>query len=596
MLRMLPFLQKVLPYIKPYRFTLFLVFIQLVVINLCELLKPWPLKLIIDHVLGGEPLPVDFGQGWSPQTLLLVSCAGLILIYLLLASLTLLYNYTSIGMGQQLVNDLRGDLYDHLQRLSLAFHSRSQVGDLLYRVASDTYAIQTLTMNGLFPILSAGLLLMGMAVVMFRLDWELTFVALVVCPLLFVTIARLNKQIGAAAMQARQKEGAVYSLVQRTLSAIRVIQAYTKEEEEHRNFMAASRDSLAAGRRLYTLQTVYSGAVNVLIAVGTAVVVWLGAHHVLSGTLTIGALVVFISYLASLYGPINTMVQTNALLQESKAGVQRVFEVLEVERDLPDGSSPLQAAKGLISFEHVFFEYVPGRPVLRDITFTVGPGRKVAIVGPTGAGKSTLVSLIPRFYDPLAGRVMIDGRDMRDYRLKDLRRQIALVLQPPLVFPTTIRENIAYGRRDASFEEVTEAARLARLDDFIERLPEGYETGIGEQGATLSEGERQRLTIARAILRKSPILILDEPTSSVDLETESLIMEGLEKLTAQKTTFIIAHRLSTVKRAHLILVLQDGRVVEQGTFHELLDRDGWFRRLYHIQWPETEPVRGRSST
>lgn len=596
MLRMLPFLQKVLPYIKPYRFTLFLVFIQLVVINLCELLKPWPLKLIIDHVLGGEPLPVDFGQGWSPQTLLLVSCAGLILIYLLLASLTLLYNYTSIGMGQQLVNDLRGDLYDHLQRLSLAFHSRSQVGDLLYRVASDTYAIQTLTMNGLFPILSAGLLLMGMAVVMFRLDWELTFVALVVCPLLFVTIARLNKQIGAAAMQARQKEGAVYSLVQRTLSAIHVIQAYTKEEEEHRNFMAASRDSLAAGRRLYTLQTVYSGAVNVLIAVGTAVVVWLGAHHVLSGTLTIGALVVFISYLASLYGPINTMVQTNALLQESKAGVQRVFEVLEVERDLPDGSSPLQAAKGLISFEHVFFEYVPGRPVLRDITFTVGPGRKVAIVGPTGAGKSTLVSLIPRFYDPLAGRVMIDGRDMRDYRLKDLRRQIALVLQPPLVFPTTIRENIAYGRRDASFEEVTEAARLARLDDFIERLPEGYETGIGEQGATLSEGERQRLTIARAILRKSPILILDEPTSSVDLETESLIMEGLEKLTAQKTTFIIAHRLSTVKRAHLILVLQDGRVVEQGTFHELLDRDGWFRRLYHIQWPETEPVRGRSST
>ena len=596
MLRILPFVQKVLPYLKPYRFTFLLLSTQLLVINLCELLKPWPLKLIIDHVLGGRPLPVELTQGWAPEALLLAACSGLILIYLLLASITVLFNYTSIGVGQRLVNDLRGDLYDHLQRLSLAFHSRREVGDLLYRVATDTYAIQSLTMNGLFPIASAAVFMIGMAVIMFRLDWVLTLVALIVCPILFVAIARLNKRIGTAAVQARQKEGAVYSVVQRTLLAIRVVQAYTKEEEEHRNFMAASQDSLAAGRRLYTLQTVYSGAVNVLIAAGTAMVIWLGAHHVLSGTLTIGALVVFISYLASLYGPINTMVQTNALLQESKAGVQRVFEVLEAERDLPDGPFLLQAAKGLISFEHVFFEYVPGRPVLRDITFTVEPGLKVAIVGPTGAGESTLVSLIPRFYDALAGRVMIDGRDVRDYCLKDVRRQIALVLQPPLVFPTTIRENIAYGRQDASFEEVTEAARLARLDDFIKQLPAGYETGIGEQGATLSEGERQRLTIARAILRRAPILILDEPTSSVDLETEALIMEGLEKLTAQKTTVIIAHRLSTVKRAHLILVMHDGRVVEQGTFHELLDRDGWFRRLYLAQWPETEPVHRRSST
>jgi ATP-binding cassette subfamily B protein/subfamily B ATP-binding cassette protein MsbA len=581
---MLPFIQKVLPYLKPYRFTFLLLLTQLLVINLCELLKPWPLKLIIDHVLGGEPPHSGFAQGWAPEALLLAACSGLILIYLLLASITVLFNYTSIGVGQRLVNDLRSDLYDHLQRLSLAFHSRREVGDLLYRVATDTYAIQSLTMNGLFPIASAAVFMIGMAVIMFRLDWVLTLVALIVCPILFVAIARLNKRIGTAAVQARQKEGAVYSVVQRTLSAIRVVQAYTKEEEEHRNFMAASQDSLAAGRRLYTLQTVYSGAVNVLIAAGTAMVIWLGAHHVLSGTLTIGALVVFISYLASLYGPINTMVQTHALLQESKAGVQRVFEVLDVQQDLKDGHAPLQRARGQICFEDVSFGYMPGRLVIHNVTFQVEPGQTIAIVGLTGAGKSTLVSLIPRFYDPLAGRVLLDGRDVRDYRLKDLRNQIAMVLQPPLVFPVSLRENIAYGRLDASLDEVIAAGRLAGLQDFIEQLPQRYDTVVGELGATLSEGERQRLTIARAILRNAPILILDEPTSSVDVETEAQIMEGLAHLTAASTTFIIAHRLSTIRRADRILVIRNGRIEETGSFQDLMVGETFFRRLYMTQW------------
>jgi ATP-binding cassette subfamily B protein len=579
---------RLLSYVWPYRLFLVAVLAQVLLINFCELLKPWPLKIIIDHVLGGRPLDLAFARDWSVETLLLATCAGLVLIYLLLAGLTLLYNYTSIRVGQRLVNDLRRDLYDHLQRLSLAFHTRRSVGDLLYRVTADTYALQNLTMKMLFPILSAAVFVTGMAVIMFRMDAGLTLLALSVCPALYVTISRLNKRISSAATQARQKEGQVYSVVQRGLASMRVIQAFTKEDDEHQRFMAASQDSLAASLRLYTLQSVYLGAVNVVIAVGTALVVWMGANHVLSGMLSIGDLVVFISYLASLYGPINNIVQTHSLIHEDKAGVRRVFEILDAERDVKDGHKrlPQKEVHGEVIFDNIVFEYLPGHPVLKGISLHARHGQKIALVGPTGAGKSTLLGLLPRFYDPRAGRVLLDGVDVRQYCLKDLRSAIALVLQPPLVFPLTLRENIAYGRMDASFEEIHQAATLAQIHDFIVHLPNGYDTMVGEQGATLSEGERQRLTIARALLRNAPILILDEPTSSVDVETERRLMKGLENLMAGKTTFIIAHRLSTVRTADLVIVIRDGRIVERGTFEDLLEMDGVFRRLYLMQWEE----------
>jgi len=488
------------------------------------------------------------------------------------------------------VNDLRGALYNHLQRLSLAFHNRRQVGDLLYRVTADTYSIQTLTMNGIFPILTSLVLLIGMTTVMLRLDWLLTVLALGVCPLLFVTISTMSKHINQAATAAHERESVIYSLVQRTMSAIRVIQAFTKEEEEHRRFMAASAESLSANLRLYNLQTLYSGVVNVVIALGTAVVIWVGARHALDGTLSVGELVVFTSYLASLYGPINTISQTLGLIEGGKAGFKRVHELLAVERDLPEGKRvvPTTEVRGDIIFEDVTFGYAPGQPVLRGINLQVTPGQTVAIVGPTGAGKSTLVSLLPRFYDPQEGRVLLDGTDIREFTLASLRRQIAMVLQPPLVFPITLGENIAYGRPGASIEAIERAARLARIHEMIAHLPQGYDTPVGEQGVTLSEGERQRLTIARAILRDAPILILDEPTSSVDAETEALIMEGLEQLMAGHTTFIIAHRLSTVRRADVILVIRGGHIVEQGPFAELLRRQGAFAALYRTQFSEQE--------
>ncbi len=585
--------KKTLKYLWPYRFPFLIALAQVFIMSGCELLKPWPLKIVIDNVISGKPAPWGLENVYTPATLLILAVIGLVVIYIVLGGITLLNNYTTIKIGQKMVNDMRGDLYAHLQRLSLAFHYRRQVGDLLYRVTADTYAIQSLTMNGIFPILTSWILLVGMFSVMIKIDWKLTLLSLTVCPVLLVSILMMSRRITTAAMFARQQESEVYSVVQRAMSAIRIIQAFTKEEDEHRKFMSASNLSLGASLRLYTLQTFYSGIVNVVMAVGTALVVWVGARHVMSGQLTVGEIIIFTTYLASLYGPLNTICQTWGLIQGAKVGVERVFEILEVEKDLKEVTRafPKSGSRGEVVWENVSFHYVADQPVLKNIDLSVKPGEKIAFVGPTGVGKSTLVSLIPRFYDPPAGKVLIDGVDLRDYQLKSLRSQISMVLQPPLVFPVSVRENIAYGRPEASIAEVISAAKLARIHESIERLPDKYDTIVGEQGATLSEGERQRVTIARAILRNSPILILDEPTSSVDAETEALIMEGLEQLTSGRTTFIIAHRLSTVRKADRIVVLGKGKIIEQGSFNGLIKAQGPFAALYRSQFGLDEPIR-----
>ena len=572
-------------YLKPYWLTFVLALGQLFFISALELLKPWPLKIIIDNVLSGNPLPWGFATSWSSESLLVWACVGLVVVYLLLGGLRLLNDCTTIRIGQSMVNDLRRDLYSHIQRLSLSFHRRQQIGDLMYRITADTMGIQTLTMNGLFAILSASVLLTGMLLVMFWVDWYLTLLAMAVCPALFCAIALLNKKISSAATEAHQKGSTVYSVVQRTLSGIRVIQAFTKEEDEERRFLQASSESLAADLRLYNLQNFYYAVVNLTIAAGTAIILWLGAQRVLSGDLSIGEIVIFTSYLASLYAPLNSIFQTYGLVQSAKVGVRRAFEILESEESLPDGSRIFPVgARGQISFEDVSFGYDGSRPVLKKINLRVAAGKKIAIVGPTGAGKSTLVSLLPRFHDPQSGCVKIDGVDIREFQLKSLRREIAMILQPPVVFPLTIRENIAYGRPDASLEEIVAAAEVAQVHDFVQQLPDKYDTVVSEQGTTLSEGQKLRLTIARGILLNAPILILDEPTSSVDSETEALIMEGLEQLMAGRTTFIIAHRLSTVRQADLILVIRDGQIVERGSFTELLRKRGPFASLYQTQF------------
>ncbi len=584
---------KLLPYLRPYRLRFAWALAQVFLIAGFELLKPWPLQVVIDNVLGGKEAGFAPLQGWSPLGLLGLACLGLVFVQFVAGALTLLHNYTAIDVGQRMVNDLRGNLYSHLQRLSLAFHSRQQVGDIMFRITADSFAVQTMLMNGLLPIISAIVLLAGMLVILFPLDPVLTLLSISVIPALFALIGFFNRRIADVATEVRDADSRVFSIVQWAISSIKVVQAFTKEDEEYRRFMGASRSSLGSTLRLYNWQTFYSGVVNTLIAVGTALVIYVGARSVLSGTLSIGQLIVFIAYLAQLYVPVNQLTQSFGLIASARISARRVFEILETEPVLKDGPLTLSpaGAHGAIEWRGVSFRYRAAMPLLRSIDVTVEPGMKVAVVGPTGAGKSTMLGLLPRFFDPSTGSVTIGGVDVREFTLKSLRRQIAMVLQPPLIFPISLRDNLAYGRPDATPEEIEAAARLAGIHTMIMGLPQGYDTVIGEAGATLSEGEKQRLTIARALLRDAPILILDEPTSALDVETEAQVMDGIKRLTSGRTTFIIAHRLSTIRNCDLILVLRDGTIAERGTFAELMRRNGVFADLYNTQFRDTEERR-----
>ncbi|MGB8841789.1 MAG: ABC transporter ATP-binding protein [Aliidongia sp.] len=588
---------KILGSVRPYRGRFFGALAQIFLISAFAVLEPWPLRLVIDNVLGGKVLDLGSWTPWFPDlnawpklTLAAALCAVLVVIVLVSGMLNVFYNWTAIGLGQRMVNDLRARLYAHLQRLSLAFHSRQKVGDLMMRITADSYAVQTMVMNGLLPILQAGVMLAGMLLVLLPIDPFLTGVALTIVPLLAILIGVFNRKIDAIATNARDTDSQVYTLVHWGMASIKHVQAFTKEEEEHRRFMEASGAALHAHRLLYSWQGAYSGVINTIVAAGMGLVIFVGARDVLNGTLTIGELVLFTTYLARLYAPVNQITQSWGLIAGARIGATRCFEILETEPDLPDGKLlfPPEGAKGRIEWQGVGFRYRADTPVLRGIELAVEPGQTIALVGATGAGKSTLLGLLARFFDPSEGRVLIDGIDLRQYQLKSLRRQVSMVLQPPLVFPLTVFENIAYGKPEATLDEVKEAARLARIDRMIEGLPQGYESLVGESGATFSEGEKQRLTIARALLRDSPILVLDEPTSALDAETESLVMQGINRLTEGRTVFVIAHRLSTVRRADRILVLKDGVIAESGSFAELMQCNGLFATLYNTQFDPQE--------
>ncbi|NMC50134.1 MAG: ABC transporter ATP-binding protein [Desulfovibrio sp.] len=585
----MPVFLRLLAYLRPYRLTFLLCLGLVGLISAMELLKPWPLKLAVDQIIGRVPLAL-WGMTIDPATISvtvqLAAVVGLLVaVHFLVGFVQLLNNYLTIRMGQDMVQDLRCDLFQHLQRQSLLFHQKWPTGDLIYRIMGDTYAVQTLLMNGVFTTLTSSAMLIGMFVVCLRMDVELTIYAVCIIPFLFLAISRVSRRIGDLTTETHMKESQVYSTVERIFSSISLVQAFAREEEEKRRFVAESQHSFDRKLSLYALQTVYGWLVGGITAAGTALVLYVGVRHVLDGSLTTGELLIFISYLATLYTPLSSLSTTVAAIRGSLAQAKRVIDVMAMDASVHEdpGAKDLAVSRCEVRFENVAFGYEPDNPVLTDVSFACPGGSTVAVVGQTGAGKTSLVSLLLRFYDPQTGVISIDGQDLRHVTLKSLRQHIAIVLQETQLFPMSVHENIAYGKRKATRDEVVQAAKLANAHDFIMSLPEGYDTQLGERGSTLSGGQRQRLAIARALLKDAPLLILDEPTSALDAETESLIMQGLERLMVNRTTFIIAHRLSMMRRADLILVIKDKRIHEMGTFDELMAKNGEFARLHSIQ-------------
>ncbi len=560
-----------------------------------EVLGPWPLKLIVDHVLAREELPevvawVSRLPGGEDSVLLIAWLAGAtILLYVGTRGAYIFRAYLEAGVSSRMGYELGGDLFHHLQRLSLRFHGKRPTGDLLRRVTSDSGCVGQLILGVFVPVVHSLVSLGSMFAVMWQMDRSLSILSILVAPPLGVLIRLFAGPMAERTYEQHQAEGEIMALAEQTLTSLPVVQAFGREGHEEGRFRRLSDRTIHAALRAYASQLQFKVGVGSVTAVGTAGIMALGGLHVLHGSLSVGSLLVFLAYLASLYTPLATLAYLSSGFASAAGGARRVFEVLDAEdalRDAPGAGAMPPRRKGVgrhVRLEGVSFGYEPDRPVLRGVTLEARPGETVALVGSTGAGKSTLVSLIPRFFDPWEGRVTMDGVDIREIQLSSVRAQVSLVLQEPFLLPLTVAENIAYGRPGASRDHVVAAAKAANADSFIQGLPQQYDTPIGEQGATLSGGERQRIAIARALLKDAPVLILDEPTSALDAGTEALLLEALERLMRGRTVFIIAHRLSTVRGADRIAVLEEGELVEMGSHAELLARDGIYARFNKIQ-------------
>ncbi len=567
--------------LRPHLAALSLGLLAVIGEGLANLLEPWPLKVVLDDVLGSHPAKgfldrlVHAGVGYDRLAIVTLACAAVLLIAALNALCSYVEKYLTTSVGQWVTHDLRQAIYAHVQRLSLAYHDEKRSGDLISRVTSDVDAIQSFISSGLLGTLVNGLTLAGMVGVMFYLNWRFTLIALSVAPLLFGVVYTYTRRIKKATRAVRRKEGEIVSVMEEVLSAIRVVKAFAREDYELQRFEEQNLESMEIALNARSLKAKLAPLVQIIVAAGTCLVLWFGARMALSGVLSAGDMVVFILYLGKMYKPMQELSKMTDAYSKAAVGYERVQEVLATEREVKDlpGARRAPKLKGRIAFDRVWFEYVPDHPVLREVSFEVEPGQLTALVGPTGAGKTTIISLLPRFYDPSAGAVRIDGRDVRGFTQRSLRRQMSLVLQDSVLFHAPIWHNIAYGKPDARPTEVLRAAELANAREFIEELPEGYATMVGERGMTLSGGQKQRIAIARAIIRNAPILLLDEPTSSLDAASERLVFEALDRLMEGRTAIVIAHRLSTAQRADAILVVEEGRIVERGT-HQALSRSG----------------------
>ena len=558
-----------------------------------SLLEPWPLKIVLDYLLQSRPLP-----GWMTPvagvlgggTLAVLNLAVVAVAVIAIAGAISSYANTALttNVGQWVMHDLRRTLYHHIHRLSLAEHDEKQTGDLVGRVTSDIESIQSFVTTALLGMVTNALTLAGIIGVMLYVNWRFTLISLSIAPVLFLVVYLFTRRIKKTSRDVRKKESELLSIVAEVFSSIRVVKAFAREEYEERRFERHSLENVEAALVARNVKMKLAPVVDIIVATGTCLMLWYGARLVIAGQLTAGALVVFLLYLGKMYKPMRDLSKATDTVSRAGVGFERIREVLETEGGVRNQRNARKAAafKGAITFDGVSFGYGPDQVILDDVSFAIEPGQVAAFVGPTGGGKTTIINLVARFYDPVSGTVTIDGTDIRGFTLQALRDQISFVLQDTLLFHAPIWQNIAYGRPDASRAEIIHAAELANAHKFIEEMAEGYDTMVGERGVTLSGGQRQRIAIARAVIRNTPILVLDEPTSGLDAQAERAVFEALDRLMTGKTCIVIAHHLTTILGADIIFVVRDHRLAERGTHEQLLAAGGFYAKLYNIQFGE----------
>jgi ATP-binding cassette, subfamily B, bacterial len=588
--------QTFLPQIRKQRTLLIFSFLALLAETALRLLEPWPLKFIFDRVIlpgfRTDTVGIPFLNHLSPMTLLTVLTLALVAIAFLRGAAA--YSSTA-GMAiaaTHVMTDIRGNLYSHLQHLSLGFHNKTKSGDLITRVTYDIERLREVTVVAALPLLTNVLTLIGMLGVMLWLNWELAVISMAIFPIFLLSTVRISKKIQKVARTQRKREGAMAAVAAEAISSIKVVQALSLENRLERNFASQNQESLKEGAQAQRLSAGLERTVEILVSIATALVLWRGVQLVLQRTMTPGDLLVFTTYLKVAFKPMRQLAKYTGQISKATASGERIVDLLDTVPEVRDlrGATNAPAFRGAVRFEQVSFAY-EDRMILDHLNFKAQPGQHIALVGPSGGGKSTLVSLLLRFYDPAEGKIIIDGHDIREYKIDSLRQQISIVLQESVLFATTIHENIAYGCLDASEADVIAAAKLANAHDFIMRMSEGYETVLAERGATLSGGQRQRIAIARAAVRRSPIVILDEPTTGLDNESERVVSEALERLTQGRTTFLISHNLKSVKNVDQILYIEGGAILERGTHDQLLERDGKYAHLYRLQTAQERTAR-----
>lgn len=585
--------------LRPHRRALWLGVLAIAGESIADVLQPWPLKVVLDNVIarkgehGWLTGAIHRTVGTNRADILVAACVAVLVIALMDAVCTYGEKWVTTTVGQWVTHDLRRALYARVQKLSLAYHDQSKTGDLISRVTDDIDAIQTFIVSGLLSIVVDIATIVGFIGVMFYLSWQLTLIAMTVVPVLFTIVYVYTRKVKKYSRAVRKQEGKMISVVQEVLGSIRVVKAFARENYEIQRLEGESLETVEAALKARKLKARLVPLVTVVTGVGTALVLYFGGRQALGNAaagVSAGTIVLFLAYIAKMYKPMQDISKIMDSYSKADVGYERIKEVIEVEDELRDAPDARNAPRlrGDIDMENVNFCYNSDQPILSDINLHVKAGTTVAIVGPTGSGKTTLVNLIPRFYDVTSGVVKVDGIDVRTLKQRSLREQISLVLQDTLLFSGTIWDNIAYGRPEAGYEQIVRAAEMANATEFIDKLPHKYDTVVGERGLTLSGGQRQRIAIARAIVRKSPILILDEPSSGLDAASEQLVFEALDRLMENKTAIVIAHRLSTIRKASCIYVVKDGRIVEQGTHDELIARDGVYRQLHDIQFQDTQ--------